>query len=110
MLLKRHLPLPPASSPDHHGHHHPGDHRLHAAEEDLQDARAPPPDGAFPAGGAADGGGAASLPPAPCYRYARIPLRIQTTHSEFTIPLILTLQRVVGNSDPGRGLGHLAER
>lgn len=57
------------SSFDHDGHHHPGDHPVHAAEEDLQAAGSLPPDRPLPAGRAADGGRAAALPPVPRYRW-----------------------------------------
>lgn len=57
------------SSFDHDGHHHPGDHPVHAAEEDLQAAGSLPSDGPLPAGRAADGGRAAALPAVPRYRW-----------------------------------------
>lgn len=57
------------SSHDHDGQHHPGDHRLHEAEEDLQAACPPPPGGTFQVGWTADGGWVAPLPPLPCYRW-----------------------------------------
>lgn len=59
-------------SPDINGQYHPGDHRLHKAEEDLQAARPSPPVRSLQVSGAADGGGATTLTAPSCDRYSVI--------------------------------------